>query len=196
MNRILKLALQGLGALLPLGLTLYFIYWLFAAAESVSRSLLLWLLPPELYFTGLGVLATFGILILAGLLVNAYGIRYLVQWGDNLMARIPLVKSIYGAIQDIMRVFSLNERKNLHTVVSLDMGNDMQLIGFVTGELSGQSLFGDGKVGVYLPMSYQIGGFTLYVDRHRLKVLNIGVEEAMRIALTGGVQGRREDPPL
>ena len=134
MHKILKPVLQGLVALLPLGLTLYFIYWLFVFAESIAQSLLLWVVPEEQYFTGLGILATLVLLFLLGLLVNAYGVRYLIQWSDNIMARIPLIKSVHGAIQDITRVFNLTKKKDMQNVVSLDVGNDMHLIGFVTGE--------------------------------------------------------------
>jgi len=192
MNKILKLVLKGLVTVLPLALTLYVIYWLFASAEALARTALLWLLPAEYYFTGLGIITTLVLLVIIGLLVNAYGVRYLLHWSDDIVARIPLVKSVYGAIQDIMRVFNLSDKKNLQTVVSLEVGDDMHLIGFVTGESSGQTLFGKDKVGVYLPMSYQIGGFTVYVERERLRVLDIGVEDAMRIAITGGVQAPAE----
>lgn len=190
MNKIVKVVLQGLGTVLPLGLTVYFIYWLLATAETFTRSILLWIMPEKSYFTGLGILAALLMLFVVGLLVNAYGFRYLIQLGDKLVTRIPLIKSLHGAMQDIMRVFSIAEKKELRSVVSLDMGNDIHLIGFITGEQSGKSLFPDGKekVGVYLPMSYQIGGFTVYVEKERLRALNIGVEEAMRIAITGGVQ--------
>jgi len=188
MNKILKPVLQGLVTVLPLGLTIYVIYWLLASAESLARTVLLWVLPPEYYVAGLGIATTVILLFVIGLLVNAYIVRYLLRWSDRLIASIPLVKSIYGAFQDIMRVFTLGEKQSMQTVVSLEVGKDMQLIGFVTGELSGQSLFGGDKVGVYLPMSYQIGGFTVYVERDRLRVLDIGVEDAMRVALTGGIQ--------
>jgi len=45
-------------------------------------------------------------------------------------------------------------------------------------------------VAVYLPMSYQIGGYTLYLPRSALTVIDIPFEQAMRLALTGGVAGR------
>lgn len=197
MKAIVKLVLQGLVAVLPLGLTAYCLYWLLASIESQTKTLLLWLMPGQNYFTGLGIIATLVALFFIGLLVNAYGVRYLLRLSDSLLARIPLVKSLHGAFQDIMRVFTLTERKELQTVVSMDIGNDTHLIGFITGEKSGQKLFPDeqgGKVGVYFPMSYQIGGFTAYVARKRLRPLDIGVEEAMRIAITGGVQNQKNTP--
>jgi uncharacterized membrane protein len=193
MNKLIKPVLQGLAAVLPLGLTAYLIYWLFATAETYTRTLLLWVIPEASYFPGLGIMAALVILFLAGLLVNAYGIRYLVQLSDRLFNRIPLIKSVYGAIQDITRIFSLTEKKELQSVVSFDAGNGIELIGFITGEHAGKKLFSENapKVGVYLPMSYQIGGFTVYVERDKLKPLDIGVEEAMRLALTGGATGEK-----
>ena len=191
MPRILKRVLQGLAAVLPIGITLYLVYWLFAAIERLLKPVVVWVAGEPAYFTGLGLLAAIPLLFLAGLLVNAFGIRYLVKLSDSLLNRIPLVKSVYGGLQDMMRVFSLAEDRELKTVVSVDMGNDTHLIGFVTGKSAGERLFpGDegnaAKVGVYLPMSYQIGGFTVYVEQDRLRQLDIGVEEAMRIAVTGG----------
>lgn len=196
MNNVIKLVLQGLATVLPLGLTAYFIYWILASTEAYSKQLLLLVTPASTYFPGLGILTALILLFVIGLLVNAYGVRYLVQLSDKLVARIPLVKSLYGALQDMMRVFTLAEKKGLGNVVSLDIGNDMHLIGFLTGEESGKKLFpgdsGSNKVGVYLPMSYQIGGFTVYVDKAKLNSLNVSVEEAMRITITGGAQSSKD----
>lgn len=195
MKRSFKRVLQGLATVLPLGLTLYFIFWLLSWVEAQSKPLLLLLIPEHLYLPGMGILATVVALFLIGLLVNAYVIRILIGLGERLLARIPLVKSVFGAIQDVMRVVSLGDRKNLGSVVAIDLGNDTRLIGFLTGNSVGNRLFGSEggeRVGVYLPMSYQIGGFTLYVTPDRLTKLDIGFEEAMRIAITGGVQNSGE----
>lgn len=188
MRKLLKPVFQGLATVLPLGVTAYLIYWLFSSAETYARKALLLIMPESTYFPGLGILSAIAVLFAIGLLVNAYGIRYLVHLSDRLFNRIPLIKSIYGAIQDTTRVFSLTEKKEVKSVVSYDAGNGVKLIGFVTGESTGKKLFPDDaeRVGVYLPMSYQIGGFTVYVEKDRLTQLDIGVEEAMRLAITGG----------
>ncbi|MFA5494917.1 MAG: DUF502 domain-containing protein [Porticoccaceae bacterium] len=196
MKKPLKLVLQGLAAVFPLGLTLYFLIWLLTGIEARSKLLLQWALPDLYYFPGLGILAALVLLMVVGLLVNAYVIRYIIELGERLMESIPLVKSVYGAIEDVMKVFSLADKSEMKTVVSVDMGNDTLLIGFVTGEQAGKRLFsseGGARVGVYLPMSYQIGGFTVYVPRERLTVLDISIEEAMRLTITGGVQGKDKD---
>lgn len=194
MNRIFTFILQGLIAVLPLGLTVYFIYWLFSFMEDLAKPLLLSLIPLPFYFPGLGILASIVVLVLVGIVVNLYGIRYLVKLGDRLLEKIPVVKSVYSTIQDIVTVFNItNKKDDLRSVVSVDMGNNINLIGFVTGAAAGKQLFGDDeKVGVYLPMSYQIGGFTVYVEQDRLIRLDISVEEAMRMAITAGVKAKKK----
>ena len=190
MNKLITLFLKGLVAVLPIGLTVYLIYWLLATGEAIAQPLLLFLIPDALYFPGLGLIATLGALVLIGFLVNLYGVRYLVKLSQNIFERIPLVKSIYGAIKDMMMVFNLAEKKEMKSVVSIEW-NGAQVIGFITGEQTGQQLFGEQNlVGVYVPLSYQIGGMTLYISRDRLTELDIGVEEAMRLAVTAGVQGK------
>ncbi|MGO2233434.1 DUF502 domain-containing protein [Marinomonas sp. UCMA 3892] len=190
MNKLITLLLKGLVAVLPIGLTVYLIYWLLATGEAIAQPLLLLLIPDVLYFPGLGLIASLAMLVLTGFLVNLYGFRYLVKLSHNIFERIPLVKSIYGAIKDMMMVFNLAEKKEMKSVVSIEW-NGAQVIGFITGEQTGQQLFGEQDlVGVYVPLSYQIGGMTLYISRDRLTELDIGVEEAMRLALTAGVQSR------
>ncbi|MBU1293812.1 MAG: DUF502 domain-containing protein [Gammaproteobacteria bacterium] len=190
MNKLITLLLKGLVAVLPIGLTVYLIYWLLATGEAIAQPLLLLLIPDALYFPGLGLIASLAMLVLIGFLVNLYGFRYLVKLSHNIFERIPLVKSIYGAIKDMMMVFNLAEKKEMKSVVAIEW-NGAQVIGFITGEQTGQQLFGEQNlVGVYVPLSYQIGGMTLYISRDRLTELDIGVEEAMRLALTAGVQSR------
>ncbi|MCS7485773.1 hypothetical protein UA24_04710 [Marinomonas sp. BSi20414] len=192
MNKLIALLLKGLVAVLPIGLTVYLIYWLLATGEAIAQPVLLLLIPEALYFPGLGLLASLALLVLTGFLVNLYGFRYLVKLSHNIFERIPLVKSIYGAIKDMMMVFNLAEKKEMKSVVSIEW-NGAQVIGFITGEQTGKRLFKEQDlVGVYVPLSYQIGGMTLYISRDRLTELDIGVEEAMRLALTAGVQATKK----
>jgi uncharacterized membrane protein len=65
-----------------------------------------------------------------------------------------------------------------------------RVIGFVTQENAKLPGIGTDTslVAVYLPMSYQIGGYTLYLPRDRIQPTELSVEAAMRIVLTGGLQ--------
>lgn len=191
MKLIFKLALQGLAAVLPVALTLYLVYWLLLQMETVAGAVIQRLIPDAWYFEGLGVISGFAFLVIIGILVNAYVVRYLIRMGDNLLSRIPLIKSLHGAIQDVMQVFSIADSKQAESVVLVEVAEGMRLIGFVTGRSTAEKIIpGEGReiVGVYLPMSYQLGGYTLYLEADRLQPLDITVEAAMRIAVTGGIQ--------
>ena len=52
----------------------------------------------------------------------------------------------------------------------------------------------DNPVAVYMPMSYQVGGYTLFLARSCLTPLDMPFEQAMRLVLTGAVTKPREDP--
>ncbi|WP_197478881.1 DUF502 domain-containing protein [Marinomonas atlantica] len=191
MNKLITMILKGLVAVLPIGLTIYLFYWLLATAEELARPLVLLVWPTDYYFPGLGVITSLLLLALVGLVVNFYGVRYLMKVSQRLFEKIPLVKSIYGALQDMMTVFNLSKKTDQQSVVSIEV-QGMQMIGFVTGEQMGKRLFGDKDlVGVYLPLSYQIGGMTVYVSRDKLTPLDVTMEEGMRIAVTGGVQSKK-----
>ena len=72
-----------------------------------------------------------------------------------------------------------------------------QLIGFVTEENVSPRLFGNnsaGLVAVYFPMSYQIGGYTLYLPAAELTETDLSVQEAMRMVLIGGVTSHAAEP--
>lgn len=191
MKRLASYALQGLVAVLPVALTIYLIYWLLTTMETVASVAIRALLPEHWYFQGLGLLSALLLLILVGMLVNGYVVQHLLRLGDSLMNRIPLVKSVYGAIQDVLRAFSITRDKSADSVVMVEIQPDMHLIGFITGRDIAARLMPveeEEIIGVYLPMSYQLGGYTVYVPASSVQMLDISVEEAMRIAVTGGIK--------
>lgn len=190
MKQLWNLVMKGLAAVLPIGLTLYVVIWLGTSAESLLRDAITLVLPERHYWPGLGLLVGFVLLVIAGLIVNAYVVRWFLSGWDQFLERIPLVKTVYGALRDLVRFLPGDgKRRDLQRVVMASFG-EAQAIGFVTredvSELGIESA-GHGVVAVYFPMSYQIGGYTLYLPRHRLTPLAMGVEEAMRLVLTGGV---------
>jgi uncharacterized membrane protein len=105
--------------------------------------------------------------------------------------RIPLVKLIYGSVRDLMNFFSGSEKKGFSQVVVVRLGDaDARVLGFVTREdLSGLPPgINDGdRVAVYLPMSYQVGGYTLLVPRSAILPVDMSMQEGMRFVITGGM---------
>jgi uncharacterized membrane protein len=192
MRTIWNTMLKGLVAILPIGLTVYLVYWLAVTAERLFSRALKPLLPEAAYWPGMGLLAGLVVLYLAGLAVNAYVVRRALRIGDHLFARIPVVKTIYVAIRDFMRFFpSSGQGGDLKRVVLVPFGPG-KAIGFVTAESSAALGLQPGAadaVAVYLPMSYMVGGYTVFLQRELLEPTTLSVEAGMRIALMGGVQG-------
>jgi uncharacterized membrane protein len=192
MRTIGSILLKGLVTILPIGLTVYFVYWLGVTTEALLSKPIRLAVGEAQYFPGLGLITGFVLLFLIGLAVNAFLVRRLLGFGEELLLRVPVVKTVYSAIRDMTRLVNTDKKKGeLDRVVTLDVGYG-RLIGFVTQEHANTLGIGGGEdlVAVYLPMSYQIGGYTIYLPRSRLTETDLTVEAAMRIVLTGGVRGR------
>lgn len=187
--------LTGLITLLPVVLTLYLFYWLVVSSESLLGSLLQTALPAGLYRPGMGVVVGLGVAFVVGLLMRVLVVRRLFALSERLFTRLPLIKSVYFAIRDLLDFFSPGRKQEFGQVVAVSFGETgMQLIGFVT-QADAQRLPADFKeqdrVLVYLPLSYTIGGYAVMVPRSAVRTLDMGMEEAMRFVLTAGVTGER-----
>jgi uncharacterized membrane protein len=191
MRQVGSILLKGLVTILPIGLTVYFVYWLGITTESLLSKPIKFVVG-DLYWPGMGLVTGFVILFAVGLAVNAFVVRRVLGLGEDLLLRVPVVKTVYSAIRDMTRLVNTDKKKGeLDRVVTLEYGPG-KLIGFVTQEHANTVGIGGGDdlVAVYLPMSYQIGGYTLYVSRSKLHETDLSVEQAMRIVLTGGVRGK------
>ncbi len=188
--------LRGLGVVLPIALTLYLVVWSVRAAEALMKPLALLLMPRSFdYVPGSGLLLALGLIYATGLLVQLFVIEWLVRLGQRILERTPLVKSVYSALNDFTSYFSRRPSESVSRVVNVELVEGVSLVGFVTDpDPAALRAPGDpdDRVAVYLPMSYQLGGFTVLLPRDRLRPLDLGVEDAMRRVLTAGVGGRGE----
>jgi uncharacterized membrane protein len=191
MKQLGGILLKGLVTILPIGLTIYFVYWLGITTESLLSKPLKFVIG-DAYWPGMGLVTGFIILFVVGLAVNAFLVRRVLGFGEELLLRVPVVKTVYSAIRDMTRLVNTDKKKgDLDRVVTVDTALG-KLIGFVTQEHANTLGIGGGEdlVAVYLPMSYQIGGYTVYLPRSKVTETDLSVEQAMRIVLTGGVRGR------
>jgi len=183
---------RGLVVVLPIALTAWLLWWLGTSVEALLHQAIVLFVPEDRYRPGMGIVAAVLLLIAAGTLVNAFLVRRLLAAWERLMDRIPIVKSVYGAVRDFVQMLPAGgERRELRRVVLVRFG-DAAAIGFVTRDDAaelGVGPAGDGAVAVYFPMSYQIGGYTLLVPRVRVEPLDLPIETAMRLVLTGGMSG-------
>jgi len=187
MKRLGRFALQGLAALLPITLTVYVVWWAGTGAETWLGGLLKRLLPRAFYVPGLGLLLGVALLVAVGVLMNALVVRRVVAAAERLIARLPLLKTVYGSLKDLMTLFSgRGAKERLDAVVTVPVGGtDASLLGFLTRDSVPE--IGPDRVAVYLPMSYQIGGFTVLLPRSRVTPVRMSVEDALRFTITAGM---------
>ena len=181
----------GLITVLPIVLTLYLLYWLAVTSERLMGGVLQWALPSIIYFPGMGTIAGLIIVFLIGLLMKAVLIRQLFSFSESILYRLPIIKSIYRAIRDLIDFFS-PRKEHFGRVVIVNV-NGMEAIGFITQEdpqKLPESFRGPDSVLVYIPMSYMIGGFTVLVPRDEVRPCNMNMDEAMRFVLTAGITGK------
>jgi len=179
--------LQGLAAILPIALTFAVMYWLGTTAEAALGPLLRWALPGDWYFPGLGILAGLLLVTTTGLLVNAYLFRKVFDFANGLLSSIPLVSTLFDSLRDIASFADPKGlRSEMQRAVLVPLGDDIRVVGFVTNEARQW----DGEhsaVPVFVPMSYQLGGFTLLVPEDGLEPLDMEVHTAMRWAISAGM---------
>lgn len=197
MNTLGKLFLKGLVITIPVTLTLAIIWWMAAGSERLLGDLLKAILPDGWYLPGMGLVSALVLIVLVGLLTHVLIFQKLFEWGEALLNRLPVVKTIYTALKDFIAYLSPGGTKQFSRVVLVKLpGSDAQLLGFVTRE----SLLGlpletglEQAIAVYLPMSYMIGGYTLFLPRSAVTPVDMPFEQAMRLTLTGGVTSRQPD---
>ena len=190
--------LAGLAAILPIAITLYAVWWLINWSEQFFGALARLVLPSGWYVPGIGVVLAIAAVFLFGVFLNVWLVNRIVAVGEYLLERIPVVKTLYTGLRDLLRFLSGGgERSDLKHVVSIELQPDTHVIGFVTDKDAGRSLHElargpeDPLVAVYVPLGYQIGGHTLYLPASRLTQIDLSIEEAMRVVLTAGVNRPR-----
>jgi uncharacterized membrane protein len=191
-RKIRSALVRGLVVVLPIGFTLWLLWWLGSSTEALLRSLILLVVPAEHYLPGMGIVAALALLLAAGTFFNALIVQSALAAWERFLDRIPVVKTIYGATRDFVKLLPTGgKRRDLRRVVLARFG-EAQVIGFVTQDDASELGIVEAKddlVAVYFPMSYQIGGYTALLPRSRVVPLDLPVEAAMRLVLTGGISG-------
>jgi uncharacterized membrane protein len=190
MKKFYSLFITGLLAILPLGLTIYVLIWLVTTFEALFRGIFDVMLPASWYIPGMGVLVGVFSIFLVGLVLQLLIFQQLQRWIDTFFEKFPLVGDIYESLNGLMKYLAGGNKQNPAEQVVVVSIDNMHLLGIVTsGDLS-EAPHGITKgdmVAVYLPMSYQVGGYTVYIARDRIIPVEMTKKEALRWTLTGGV---------
>lgn len=196
MKPIGRIFLTGMLTVLPVLATFYLVVWLVTGAERFVGKQLMWLIPDEYYRTGMGLALALAAIFLIGLLMHALIFRQLFGWAERLLLEVPLVRSVYGALKDLFGLFASQDEDSALQVVSVTLpGTQMRALGFVTRrDFAGmpEGVGREGEIAVYLPMSYQIGGYTLFMARDQAVPVDMTREDAMKFILTAGLKSGSE----
>jgi uncharacterized membrane protein len=186
-----RIFVTGLLTLIPAVATIYLLVWLIGAVDRLFGKPLRWLMPDEAYLAGMGILLALALVFGVGVLMHGVLFRQLFRKTEEAMLAVPLVRSVYSALKDLIGLFGRNNGAAMQVVSVTFPGTSWKLLGFVTRAEFSDVPAGVGtasEVAVYLPMSYQVGGYTVIVPREAVKPVEMSREDAMKFILTAGLK--------
>lgn len=140
---------------------------------------------------GLGVLLSLGLLILTGIIATNFIGQRLVQWGEYLLARIPLVRTVYHAAKQVIQALFATNSQAFRKVVLVQYPRvGLWSIAFVTGSGNQEidSQIGDTMLAVFIPTTpIPTSGFIMMVAQSEVKEVAMTVDEALKFIISMGV---------
>ena len=191
--RLRRYLVAGVLVWLPIIATI----WVVSFMLHLMDRTLLWLpasLRPQALvgfaLPGAGVVLAFVVVLLTGLLVTNLIGRHLVVWGEELLNRIPVVRTVYGGVKSFAESV-LSQSNSFRTVVMLEYPRaGVWSIGFLTAEDVPEvsERLGEPHVAVYLSAALNAtAGYLVIVPRRQIVVLDMSVDAAMKMIITCGV---------
>lgn len=187
--------LTGIIVTAPIGLTFYVSLLFIGFIDSKVRNII----PVKYHYDnilpfeipGIGLLIVFIMLTFIGFLTAGIIGRYIIKLGERIIARLPIIRSVYGALKQIFESVLKTSSKSFREVVLIEYPRKgIWAIGFITGDTQGevQETSKDELVNVFLPTTPNpTSGFLLFVPRKDLRVLNMNVEEGIKMVISGGI---------
>lgn len=201
MNALRRWLLSGLLVIVPLAVTAGVLNWVIGLLDQT-----LWLLPQHWQdwlmaegqfagsgrIRGMGVLLTLAILLGVGAIASNFVGKRLLGWGDALVRRIPVVRSIYTSVKQVSDTVFSESGNAFRTAVLVQWPQPgMWTIAFVTGAPAGevaQHLGEDAFVGVYVPTTPNpTGGYFVMLRRSDCIELQMSVDAALKYIVSMGV---------
>jgi uncharacterized membrane protein len=189
LNHLKEKFVTGLFVVIPVGITIFILKFLFNFADGILGtyldSLITAISHRETHFPGLGMLTGAAVVYLTGLLAtNVLGTQFL-KWGDELLSSIPIVRSIYTPSKQLTKVFREGKTSYRRAVFVEWPRPGVRAVGFVTAEVERE---GERYVVVYVPtMPNPTSGFALFFRAEEVQDSGMSVEEAVRFVMSGGV---------
>jgi uncharacterized membrane protein len=206
--------LTGLVVVLPIGLTIYivwaFVGWLdgwilpLIPASYQPDALMGHWFGPEYEFPvrGIGVLVFLFFTIFVGWLAKGLIGRTLIRKGEDLVDRMPVVRSVYGAIKQVAETFFNKKEQSFDKVVLVEFPRPGSWsLGFLStrpkGELAERlAQIGPDMSAVFVGLTPFTSGILLFVPTKELVVMDMGIDDAAKLIVSGGLVYPTPKPPI
>ncbi|MDI3280887.1 MAG: DUF502 domain-containing protein [Bacillota bacterium] len=188
-RRVRTYFLAGLATWVPLVVTLYVLKLGFVSVDNLLGGLVARYTAVRI--PGLGLILTGALILLTGMVTTNYLGRQVVHLWESLLARIPLVRSIYLTTKQMISVVTSPKEKSFQRVALLQFPRPgSYALVFVTGEGGRvwREKLGEEMVWVFLPTTPNpTTGFLLLVPQRELIPLDLNIEESFQIVVSGGL---------
>jgi uncharacterized membrane protein len=178
--------LTGLVVTVPLFITVVTLVWTFRFIDGVARPLAMFWLGREV--PGLGVLITVVVILVVGAVATNVIGRRILQRGEGWLLNVPLFKTVYAPVKQLVAAFSPDSETGFKKVVVVEDARRGLVIGFLTREFTldrGQGP--EPMIAVYVPTNHLYLGDVVAYPRSQAMFPDLSVEEGIRIFLTGGM---------
>ncbi|WP_218242528.1 DUF502 domain-containing protein [Comamonas fluminis] len=194
MSALRKWLIAGLLVIVPLVITLGVLNWIIGTLDQTLAILPEAWQPDRvigMHIPGFGVILTLLILLLVGGIASNFIGRKLVGWGDALVRRIPVVRSIYSSVKQVSDTVFSDSGNAFRTAVMVQWPREgVWTVAFVTGQPSGEvaALLRDDYVSVFVPTTPNpTGGYFVLVRRSECIELEMSVDAALKYIVSMGV---------
>ena len=184
----------GLLVIVPFSLTVFIIYQVFLAIDGILQNIIFNFLRSQFGLDsplpGLGFLTLLLLIFGAGVLARNYFGNRLIHLGEKIVTRIPLINRVYLTIQQISHAFFGEKREVFKKAVLFEYPRPgIYSIGFFTQDTKGevQNRLDEDVVSIFLPTTPNpTSGFLLFVPKKDIIELQISVEDALKLVISGG----------
>ena len=199
--------LTGLVVIAPVGLTIWLIWTVVGWIDGFVLPFVPSTFQPEKYIginlRGVGVIIFLIFTIVVGWIAKGLIGRSLIRYGESLVDRMPVVRSVYSGIKQISEtVFAQSERSFEKACLIQYPRKGIWAIGFVSttakGEISRRAETGGRLMSIFLPTTPNpTSGFLLFVPEEDVIELDMSVEDAAKLVISAGlVYPNGKDPTV
>jgi uncharacterized membrane protein len=188
MSALRRYFATGFFVIVPLVISVAAIYWIFEAVDGVTAPLYDRLLGRHV--PGLGLLTTFLIVLVTGVVATNVIGRRLMRRAEHYLMLVPVFRTIYAPVKQLILAFSPDNEAGFKRVVLVNDPARGSLLGFLTREFSVPAVGGspaEQLAAVYIPTNHLYLGDILIVRASDLRYPDLTVEQGIRVFLTGGM---------